>query len=312
MFEPINRNDWIEQARARLRSTDRSPAGWGYHRGAKIAVEPTVLAALGLLATANDELDRLIAVESADRIASMQRDDGSIGVDDDPTSPDWAGPFAVLLWTATQSHWHEAENALKRLLNRRGEPFDQGNDRTVGHNSKLVGWPWIERTHSWVEPTAHALLALAARKRLDHKFTHEGILLLIDRALPSGGWNYGNTTVYGRPLRPQPEPSGLALAALAACRASSNAAVGAGIAYLNQSLADIRTPRSLGWGLIGLTACGARPEGADEMLAEAYARIADRPTTAVDLGLLLLAAGTPIVRLVGGDPQPEIRQNVQN
>lgn len=299
MREPSNRKVWIEQARARLRSTDRSPAGWGYRCDTKVAVEPTVLASLGLLATLDDELDRRIAVESANRIASSQRFDGSIGVDDDSTSPEWATPFAVLLWTAVRSHSREAELALDRILYRRGDPFDQGNDHVVGHNTKLVGWPWVEKTHSWVEPTAHALIALAARRRIDHPHAQEGVRLLLDRALPSGGWNYGNTTVYGRPLRPQPEPTGLALSALSLCGASANSAVVAGIAYLQQTLKDIRTPRSLGWGLIGLTACGARPQNADEMLIQAYNYIADQPTSAIDLGLLLLAAGEPIERLVG-------------
>ena len=30
----------------------------------------------------------------------------------------------------------------------------------LGHDSTLIGWPWVEGTHSWIEPTAWAVLAL--------------------------------------------------------------------------------------------------------------------------------------------------------
>ena len=39
--------------------------------------------------------------------------------------------------------------------------------------------------------------------------------MIIDRALPHGGWNYGNKVVFGHELRPQPGPTGMALLALA-------------------------------------------------------------------------------------------------
>ena len=70
-------------------------------------------------------------------------------------------------------------------------------------------------THSWVEPTAINVLALRSADQAGHPRCREAVKLLLDRQLPEGGWNYGNTTVLGHVLRPQVQPTGLALAALA-------------------------------------------------------------------------------------------------
>src|SRR2546428_787916 len=70
------------------------------------------------------------------------------------------------------------------------------------------------------EPTALAatamhVLALKAAGHRDHPRTREAVRLLIDRLLPGGGCNYGNTIVLGQELRPQLQPTGLAMLALA-------------------------------------------------------------------------------------------------
>ena len=85
----------------------------------------------------------------------------------------------------------------------------------VGHDTTLQGWPWVVGTHSWVEPTAINVLALRSAGQAGHPRCREAVKLLLDRQLPEGGWNYGNTTVLGHVLRPQVQPTGLALAALA-------------------------------------------------------------------------------------------------
>ena len=44
-------DDWIAQTRSDLLAHRRAQAGWGYRPGGAIYVEPTVLAALALLAS---------------------------------------------------------------------------------------------------------------------------------------------------------------------------------------------------------------------------------------------------------------------
>ena len=41
-----------------------------------------------------------------------------------------------------------------------------------------------------------------------------GTAMLLDRACEGGGWNAGNSSVYGVPLRPQPDATAAALLAL--------------------------------------------------------------------------------------------------
>ena len=92
--------------------------------------------------------------------------------------------------------------------------------------------------------------------------------MVLNRALAQGGWNYGNTSVFGRQLRPQPGPTGLALLALAA-QASKHRprSVDPAIAYLLRTLPDVRAPISLAWGVLGLRAWNASPAAAADWLS---------------------------------------------
>jgi hypothetical protein len=94
--------------------------------------------------------------------------------------------------------------------------------------------------------------------------------MLLDRQLPQGGWNYGNTTVFGQVLRPMPEPTGLALNALAGH--VERRRVEKSIAYLRERVDALATPLSLGWNLLGLSAWGERPLQTPALLQRCYER----------------------------------------
>jgi hypothetical protein len=147
----------------------------------------------------------------------------------------------------------------------------------------------VNATHSWVEPTALALLALSISDKADHLRARQAARLLLDRQLTSGGWNYGNTRVYGQELRPMPASTGLALQALAG--RAEQAEVKQSLAYLESIIDHTRTPFSLAWGLLGLSAWRKRPRNAQDLIAASLDRqyiLGDYPTT--HLSLLLLAA----------------------
>jgi hypothetical protein len=163
-------------------------------------------------------------------------------------------------------------------------------DHIVGHDTMLVGWPWVAGTHSWLEPTAMAVLALRRVGSSSHPRVDEGYRLIRDRAIATGGWNYGNKAAFGHPLRPQPAPTGLALLALAN-RDKCTPTIARAIHYLQETLLSVRASASLGWGLLGLRAWSSVPEEADRWLAEAYQRAKGRPDATVKLSLLLLAGG---------------------
>ncbi len=140
----------------------------------------------------------------------------------------------------------------------------------VAHDPNLKGWPWTADTHSWTDPTALAVIALKVAGFADHERVKEGENLLMNRQLPKGGWNYGNTLVFGQELRPLPESTGLALNALSG--SVSRERVERSLAYLQARSETVRTPRSLAWSLMGLGAWGERPPKASDSIVACLAK----------------------------------------
>jgi len=290
-------NDWTGKAQLELlRLRDRTGA-WGYRIDRGPSVEPTALACLGLWSCRSHsppEARPEAIRRGADWLQSLQKPDGSVGISPPLPTPCWATPHVILLWNALDVHAAARQRAAAWLLQQKGNPIaiDAAHISVVGHDTTLVGWPWIDGTHSWLEPTAMAILALDREGLAYHPRVTEGIRLVLNRALAQGGWNYGNTSVFGRQLRPQPGPTGLALLALAA-QASKHRprSVDLAIAYLLRTLPDVRAPISLAWGVLGLRAWNATPAAAANWLSESYAQYTGRPDVAAGLSLLLLACG---------------------
>jgi hypothetical protein len=279
---------------------------WGYRRGSVPAVEPTALACLGLLATMDGPRDpaRVLVARAADWLATVQRKDGSLGVSASVPAPGWSTPYALLLWQAHGSHEVPRRRAVEWLLKERVDapPRPTGIERgVVSDDTTIRGWPWVEGTHSWVEPSALALLAAGREVGVSHPRCSDAVRLLIDREVGSGGWNYGNGAVFGRMLRPQPAPTGLTLLALARAGASRDV-VDRAASYLLGVLPEIGAASSLGWGMLGLRAWGSLPEGLIDRLRVSAERILTRDDLATRLGLLLLAGSEDALELLGLSP----------
>lgn len=211
------------------------------------------------------------------------------------SSPCWTTGLAVLAWTGARAssvtHFEtQTENAVNWLLVTRGLRVAHRPD-VFGHDTSLRGWPWVDETHSWVEPTAYAVLALRAAGVSSHPRVREGVRLLADRAFPKGGWNYGNTRVLGNTLRPFPATTGIALTALAG--EPRETYIDVSLRYLADELPGIRSPSTLAWGLIGLSAWDARPGDTDAWLADSASRALRREPNALEDALLLLADVAP-------------------
>ena len=156
-----------------------------------------------------------------------------------------------------------------------------------GSQALIPGWsrrPW----RFWPS----AVLGLA-----DHPRVKAGIKLILDRALDAGGWNYGNKSVFGTELRPQPGPTGLALLALAA-GGDRSAAVARGAGLPARTL-----PRPPGTGLARLGHPGPagsprpsrrRPKPGSK---KPHARCTGKPDAAMGLALLLLASSESAMSL---------------
>jgi hypothetical protein len=304
--------DWTDQARCQLQSLRGREGNWGYKRGGRACVEPTVVSSLGLIASgdrASAASDLAGARATAEWMTAIQRPDGSLAVVAEVETPAWTTPYAMLLWNALGGYEEPRMRARGSLLHVQGQSLPRNEDtaRVIGHDPTVRGWPWVESTHSWVEPTALATLALCREGLHDHGRVRAGIHLILNRSLQSGGWNYGNPAVLGRALRAQPGPSGLALLALKA-HGEDTPECRRGIDYLRQALRDVRAGISLGWGILGLRAWDACPPEAGTWIAESYGRYGARPDAVVGLALLLMAASERGLELLikpkEGDPGP--------
>ncbi len=270
--------------------TRLASASGGYHHHSARATEPSALAALALLAHGRDPE----ALPMVDWLADLQSADGSVGIDAAQPNPSWPIGWAVLAWhaaqnssLASQKYARAIERAVGWILRVEGLRIEYLDRR--GHDTTIIGWPWVEGTHSWVEPTAINLLALVHVGRSEHPRAREAARLLKDRLLPSGGCNYGNTIVFGQELRPHLQPTGLCLVALAG-QTDRSGRVARSIEYLRRDLPETTATASLCYGLLGLAAHGSVPDEADRWLAAAAERTLAGDASSYRLALVALAA----------------------
>jgi hypothetical protein len=279
---------WFDQLLDRLCAT----LPCGYHIGGPASSEPTALAALALTSHKRSAAAG-IAINS---LSGMQSADGSVGPTATQATPGWPTALAVLAanYFATSappatfhlSRQFDTPKAVAWILQTKGEALPR-NDAT-GHDTTLIGWPWVEETHSWVEPTAMQVLALKATGYNDHPRTREAVRLLIDRLLAGGGCNYGNTVVMGQELRPHLQPTGLAMMTLAG-ETDRDGRIAKSLDYLSRELSPRTAAASLAYGLLGMAAHGRLPRDSEAWLENAYRRTVAREAAPYRLALLALA-----------------------
>jgi hypothetical protein len=291
-------SDWLQRA---LDQLAKSPV-CGYLQNQGAATEPSVIAALALSGHGMGEA----AAPVLDYLAAAQQPDGSVGVREKEPTPGWPTSLAVIAWQHFDAAKHKSriDKGLAWISAMHGQSLARSAE--MGHNTTLDGWPWAEGTHSWLEPTAFHLLAYRAVHQANHPRAKEAIKLLIDRQLPSGGCNYGNTVVLGQTLRPHVQPTGIAMLALAGENDSSGR-LEKSLTWLAWSLNTRTTAASLGWALQGLSAHGREVANADELLAAAAKRVGEHDKSPHKLALLALAAAgakAGFIRGAGPSPQP--------
>lgn len=98
--------------------------------------------------------------------------------------------------------------------------------------------------------------------------------MLMDVQMPSGGWNYGNVSVFGARLKPDMVNTSAALCALAGRAAPGT--VAKSLDYLESGAAATRTPLSLAWALLALGSWGRDAKDARQRLP---LLLADHPVT---------------------------------
>jgi hypothetical protein len=108
---------------------------------------------------------------------------------------------------------------------------------------------------SWVIPTAFSVIAIKQftvcnRSRASEKRIRLGVDMLLDRVCVGGGWNSGNSVVYGVPLPAHVEATAIALLALQ--DEERTPVIRMSLAWLKQRSASIESVESLAWCILSL------------------------------------------------------------
>ena len=202
-----------------LGAAESPTGGWPYFGRQSSRLEPTCWALLALM---SDRSNRPFS--PGPHIGFLERCQlhGGLLADDanQPANLAFNGLVAVLAMSRPEVLSRaRTSGLLSAIAGLRGIALPQA--REFRQDNSLTGWPWIDGTFSWVEPTSWCLLALKKMKTTGVPVTSaiesrivDGERLLIDRACSTGGWNFGNSAVLGQDLRPYVATTAVALLAL--------------------------------------------------------------------------------------------------
>lgn len=257
----------------------------GYLVDQSPATEVVALSALAFSAHGRDQEARI----ACDWLAEHQSKNGSLSAREGLSKPCWPTSLATLAWQAVAPQVYE-QNVVQStawMLTIHGTTMPNGGPSE--HDTTLAGWPWVDGTHSWLEPTAWALLALRSAELEQHPRSQEAAKLLLDRTLAGGGCNYGNTVVLGQELRPHVEPTGLAMLALAGL-SMDDPRMDRSLEYLATELRPRQGTASVCFATFGLAAHDRLPRDWQRHVQAAARRTLARDKSPHKIALLALAA----------------------
>ncbi len=195
--------------------------GWSYFDSQQSCVESTSLAVLAL----GPDGHHASRAGTEHLVQSQAHDGGWPACIGDPESA-WVTALGLCALNTTNDLAVARERAFRWLMMERGR---EGHwfwrwkfriaDREVRFDPDKYGWPWSPGTASWVIPTAFSMVAIKQYTVCNRLAAAEnrirlGADMLLDRACVGGGWNSGNSIVYGVPLPPHVEATAIALLAL--------------------------------------------------------------------------------------------------
>ena len=249
---------------AALRYTQNPDGGWGYFRDKQSWLEPTAYAALAL--QGSTAADRAWAL-----LKSWQTKDGGWRPSADVQIAHWDTALCVTLAAARGEFGDPLRKGVEWLLNSTGIESRMINRVAAkvgaldaGRDLSLKGWPWKPDTASWVEPTAHTLVALKkASEKLTSSDLKERVRLgeaqLFDVRCRDGGWNYGSREARGVDLPSYPETTALALVGL-----QGHDGLAGSLKTAEHMVVEYKSPMARAWLRIALRLHGAAvPEAPD-------------------------------------------------
>lgn len=259
-----------DQAVTFLLLAQDATGGWGFLPGDTAAVEPTAAALLALRDAATAEAAR---EQGLAWLHAAQHRDGGWGFSAADGQSGWTTASGLLALAAYKLQAASARAAVDWLLDEEVLDFRlddiQQMNAALGVDLALRGWPWLPGMASFVEPTAWAMLALAAaggatEDRAAPRLT-EGARYLADRRCRPGGWNVGNPVMFSRALPPRAQSTAWSLLALQ--RTAPERIVPEDVEALAGEMHSEGSASALAWGLIALRAMGQTDARAADRLA---------------------------------------------
>jgi hypothetical protein len=240
-----------------LKSRQMKSGGWAYFDSVQESLEATCLAELALAPGRQASSSTAILF-----LLKSQLSDGGWPAFLGDSEGSWTTALALCTLNSTGDFTAAREKAFRWLYAERGREGHwfwrwkfKTSDRNVRFDPDKYGWPWVTGSASWVIPTAFSIIAIEQftvcnRSEESEKRIHLGVEMLLDRACVDGGWNSGNSLVYGVPLRPHVEATAIALLALQDEQRTEM--VQKSLSWLRQNAASVDSVSSLAWCILTL------------------------------------------------------------
>ncbi len=250
-------SDRISSLAETLKSRQMKSGGWAYFDSVQESLEATCLAELALAPERQASSSAAILF-----LLKSQLTDGGWPAFLGDSEGSWTTALALCTLNSTGDFTAARERAFRWLYAERGREGHwfwrwkfKTSDRNVRFDPDKYGWPWVTGSASWVIPTAFSIIAIEQftvcnRSEESEKRIHLGVEMLLDRACVDGGWNSGNSLVYGVPLRPHVEATAIALLALQGEQRTET--VKKSLSWLRQNAASMDSVSSLAWCILTL------------------------------------------------------------
>ncbi len=240
---------WLDASLELLRGSQNADGGWAYFAGGESAIEPTATAIAALHAM---DVDRDARRRGLDFLASMQVKGGALKPQSSQADATSLSAMAGLVHLRCSGGASLATQIADTLVAFPARTL--ARDPSFANDSTLRGLPWTANTYSWVEPTAYGVMLFDALGRTDAARTIESRTLLLDRAVPTGGWNYGNPAVFNTTLEADPLTTAFVILALLDDPARKQITDAA--AFLRSQVDRLPSPLTLAWAAVALRSLG--------------------------------------------------------
>jgi hypothetical protein len=274
--------------------------GWSFSGSSQMSLETTCLASFSVLAEQPSSAPHVVWP-----LLHAQLSDGSWPSFVGDGEPSWTTALAICVLNSANDSSGARERGQSWLLKTKGR---EGGwfwrwkfklaDRAVRFDPDRYGWPWLSGSASWVIPTAFSVIAIkqftaCSRTEVSERRIRLGVEMLLDRTCVDGGWNSGNSVVYGVPLRPHVEATAIALLALQDERRTET--IQRSLAWLKQQATVINSRSSLAWCILSLFVYQESVEALKNRLATIMGDGRDiRNNATLATGLLALKCGQMI------------------